>query len=408
MFKVLYSLITFGVEPLSPELNLDPADNLFRVKLVCVLLETSAEYFSRGIARTKLDYFFVFFQAYFWSKVSHPLWKDRSDVTAVGIRNYFREVLTSLRPRIRLARNVEEALKARDELVAKLLLKLKPLGDVTNRMGPGDPPSRMGTDMGVIEKEAEDFGRGKENRRNIEGENGGDVKDWERNILGGDRHVEKESAKEGHLDSRRSSDAAVDVGENEMDEELLTEDYSEEMAADSEVNNPSDLPRDDDFVNEFEKMMSDNLQERTRETVGKNKLANMSVPVNFFKSNLKTYDQLTEEKPEHVNFMLMVRSKSNKQSYKPLVVPPSCDLVLNLKSRTEAKKHEMEVVKKLTLNITDRLEEEEYAENEGGTVRNVNHRGGAYKTAPPKGPYTPDAELIFGRQSGKKAYGKYS
>lgn len=41
VFKVLYSLITFGVsmDPNSPSL-VDPPNHLFRIRLACVLLET--------------------------------------------------------------------------------------------------------------------------------------------------------------------------------------------------------------------------------------------------------------------------------------------------------------------------------------------------------------------------------
>uniref|UniRef100_A0A8D8ZIF7 Regulator of nonsense transcripts 2 n=1 Tax=Cacopsylla melanoneura TaxID=428564 RepID=A0A8D8ZIF7_9HEMI len=144
VFKVLYSLITFGVTQTDngtngslgaggtgnstiPLLMCDPPENLFRIKLVCVLLETCGQYFSHGATRTKLDYFVVFFQTYFWSKVSHPLWKDRRDVTSISIANYNREVLTALRPNIRLAKDYEEAVKASAKLLAKL-----PLGEITN------------------------------------------------------------------------------------------------------------------------------------------------------------------------------------------------------------------------------------------------------------------------------------
>ncbi|KAI5693482.1 hypothetical protein M8J75_000107 [Diaphorina citri] len=495
-----------------PSLLLDPPDNLFRIKLVCVLLETCGQYFSHGITRTKLDYFFVFFQAYFWSKYDHPVWRDKNDVTGITIRNLYREVLTALRPNIRLAKSYEEALKARDELVSKLL-KLKPLGEITNTGGKG---------MGVIEEETEEeVGRGKENKtRKIEGRENAKG----RGGLGGERGSETGKGFGGLnvnrnlVDSSKGTDSVhiksavisdrldgqgknildqgsrpkgdsnlterferqdsvhsdvmdvdvksggvntdggvnngggvnsgdgnvntdeMDVGGDEDDEtEPITEDY-EDYSGDRE-----DLPEDngeegltedilkkeglpegitregnrlaeeeDEFISEFEKMMSENLQERTRETITtKNKLANMSVPVNFLRSNLKNYEQLESPTPEDtINFVLMIRSKSNKQTYKPLVVPSTCELVTNLKSQEKAKKHEMDQVKKLTLNITDRLEEEDYhAETEGvtqgiGQVRNLNHGSYQRSAKQPKGPYTPDAELIFGKA--KKPYAKYS
>jgi len=45
----------------SPSL-LDPPEHLFRIRLVCVLLETCGQYFDRGSSRKKLDCFLVYFQ----------------------------------------------------------------------------------------------------------------------------------------------------------------------------------------------------------------------------------------------------------------------------------------------------------------------------------------------------------
>lgn len=60
---MLYTLIAFGVsldiEHPSP---FDPPDHLFRIRLVCTLLETCGQYFSHGLSKVKLDYFFIYFQ----------------------------------------------------------------------------------------------------------------------------------------------------------------------------------------------------------------------------------------------------------------------------------------------------------------------------------------------------------
>ena len=41
---------------------LDPPEHLFRIRLVCVLLETCGQYFDRGSSKRKLDCFLVYFQ----------------------------------------------------------------------------------------------------------------------------------------------------------------------------------------------------------------------------------------------------------------------------------------------------------------------------------------------------------
>lgn len=47
---------------------LDPYDSYFRVRLVCILLDTCGQYFDRGSSRKRLDSFLVYFQCYLFSK----------------------------------------------------------------------------------------------------------------------------------------------------------------------------------------------------------------------------------------------------------------------------------------------------------------------------------------------------
>ena len=63
IFRVLYSLITFGSSPTDDSVvSLDPPDHLLRVRLVCTILDTCGIYFNAGSNKKKLDYFFVYFQ----------------------------------------------------------------------------------------------------------------------------------------------------------------------------------------------------------------------------------------------------------------------------------------------------------------------------------------------------------
>ena len=41
---------------------LDPPEHLFRIRLVCTLLDTCGQYFDRGSSKKKLDCFLVYFQ----------------------------------------------------------------------------------------------------------------------------------------------------------------------------------------------------------------------------------------------------------------------------------------------------------------------------------------------------------
>jgi regulator of nonsense transcripts 2 len=67
--QTLYSLITFGCVPGTSWNPLDPPDNLFRLKLTCILLDICGTLFITGAAKKKLDSFMLYFQVGFGSKV---------------------------------------------------------------------------------------------------------------------------------------------------------------------------------------------------------------------------------------------------------------------------------------------------------------------------------------------------
>ena len=106
IFKILYSLITFGVV-LDPEFavtSLDPPDHTVRLRLVCVLLDTCGQYFSSGSSKKKLDYFLLYFQRYFLFKVScFP----SSESFPLGISNLVHETIANLRPKLEMPKDFE-------------------------------------------------------------------------------------------------------------------------------------------------------------------------------------------------------------------------------------------------------------------------------------------------------------
>jgi regulator of nonsense transcripts 2 len=116
------------------------------------------------------------------------------------------------------------------------------------------------------------------------------------------------------------------------------------------------------------------------------------------KSNKKTYEQL-QDSPEtdrnKIGFVLMVR-KGNKQQYKNFDADINSELAQNLRDQELAQKEEKERVKRLTLNITERFEEEDYQDmiqqQNRPVTQNLNRERKKYQH--PKG--APDADLIFG------------
>lgn len=102
VFTVLYSFITFGVtndhSVISP---FDPPENVFRIRLVCALLETCGAYFNSGSSKKRLDYFLVFFQHYYWFKASDPYWTDENKFP-IYVKYIYQECLLNLRPKLTL------------------------------------------------------------------------------------------------------------------------------------------------------------------------------------------------------------------------------------------------------------------------------------------------------------------
>lgn len=96
-----------------------------------------------------------------------------------------------------------------------------------------------------------------------------------------------------------------------------------------------------------------------------------------------------------MGFVLMLR-KGNKQQYKTFEADVNSELAQNLRDQELAQREEKLRVKRLTLNITERFEEEDYQEmmqtQQRPVTQNLNRERKKYQH--PKG--APDADLIFG------------
>ncbi|XP_050312135.1 regulator of nonsense transcripts 2 isoform X2 [Anthonomus grandis grandis] len=337
VFKVLYSLISFGVsmDPNEPSL-LDPPNHLFRIRLACVLLETCGTYFSSGSSKKKLDYYLIFFQMYYWHK--RVLWKDSFPPT---LDHIVKETLSNLRPKLKLCQSYEET--------------------------QAEKPDEDGLDT-IAETDNED--------EVSEGATG--VTD---DTATEDDHTQGESEDDRGGGETETSEAA---------------DVSESLAIPKGPKRV-ECPEDEDFLSALDKMVSENIQERMREPV-KSGNVDISIPVVMKSNAKKNYDQLQEpieSEKEKIGFVLMVR-KGNKQQYKQFEAEVDSELVQNLKDQEQAQKEEKERVKRLTLNITERFEEEDYQESISQQSRpvtqNLNRERKKYQH--PKG--APDADLIFG------------
>ncbi|XP_017777953.1 PREDICTED: regulator of nonsense transcripts 2 [Nicrophorus vespilloides] len=365
IFKVLYSLISFGVsmDSESPSI-LDPPNHLFRIRLACVLLETCGMYFSSGSSKRKLDYFLTFFQAYYWFK--HSLW---GEAFPPPLEHLFKDTLNQLRPKLKLCTSYEDSQKE--------IMHIKRNLGISDHMQ-DDETKGDGLEI-ITETDNEEQGED-------------EVSDCvTAPITTDDTATEDET-----VDNTQGSDEEVDRDNSDMDQQ-------DQQGVASEIEAIPSGPRkveckeDDEFLNALDKMVSENIQERMRETV---KASHIDISVPVLKSNKKNYDQLQETGDKDQNtmgFVLMVR-KGNKQQYKPFEADINSELAQNLRDQELAQREEKMKVKRLTLNISERFEEEDFQEmmqqQSRPVTQNLNRERKKYQH--PKG--APDADLIFGKR----------
>ncbi|KAF8941624.1 hypothetical protein BGZ58_003654 [Dissophora ornata] len=110
IFNSLDTLVSTGHEQgrASPDRpsSIDAPNDCFRIRLICVLLDTCGMCFDHGSSKIKLDSFLVLFQMYILSKESIPL----------EIEYMIEDTFTELRPKLRRFQTYEEALIAVEAL----------------------------------------------------------------------------------------------------------------------------------------------------------------------------------------------------------------------------------------------------------------------------------------------------
>lgn len=100
-----------------------------------------------------------------------------------------------------------------------------------------------------------------------------------------------------------------------------------------------------------------------------------------------------------VPFVLMLRgNKGGKQQFKTFVAPSDSQLAINLKLQEQKTREEKEKVKRLTLNITERIEEEDYQESllpqqQRNFTQSYYQKPNKHKFKHQKG--APDVDFIF-------------
>ncbi|XP_043944246.1 regulator of nonsense transcripts 2 isoform X2 [Protopterus annectens] len=383
IFKTLYSFISFGVNTDGSSSVLDPPEHLFRIRLVCTLLDTCGQYFDRGSSKKKLDCFLVYFQRYVWWKKSLDVW-TKDHPFPIDIDYMISDTLELLRPKMKLCSSLEEATRQVHELEREFLTKL----GLSN-----DKDSKIDSSI-------------------AEGENMDDDEDEDEEEGGAE--TEEQSGNESEMNDPEDEDGSENE-EEEGEEEEENTDYMTDSNKENETDEENTevtirggglkhLPcvEDEDFIQALEKMMLENLQQRSGDSVKVHQL-DVAIPLHL-KSQLKKGPpptgggavEVDSELTETMPFVMLTR-KGNKQQYKILNVPMSSHLAANHWSQQQAEQEERMRMKKLTLDINERQEQEDYQEMLQSLAQrpapaNTNReRRPRYQH--PKG--APNADLIF-------------
>lgn len=222
----------------------------------------------------------------------------------------------------------------------------------------------------------------------------GEIGDGDGKSLGTINENESDYTSEALVESDDYMKPRSENDDDDNDDYNEEEDNSQIDDAKSQEVKPEKSEEDLQFEAMFDKMAADSYQERIRES---SKVNTRDIPVPMTtRVAKKTYEQLQEDhkQTDAVPFVLMVRNtKSGKQQFKNFKASSDSELAVNLKLQEQKIKEENERVKRLTLNITERLEEEDYQES-------LQNKSPAFSKRPKFKPYkhqfgVPDTENIF-------------
>lgn len=383
IFRTLFSFISFGVSPDGSPGLLDPPEHLFRIRMVCTLLDTCGQYFDRGSSKRKLDCFLIYFQRYIWWKKSMDVW-TKEHPFPIDIDYMISDTLELLRPKMRLCCSLEEATRQVTELEREFLLKL---GLAMEK--DGKCSSTMGEGEALDEEDDDDDEEGGAETEEQSG-NESEMNDHEEEEGSENEEEEREEEEEENTDYLTDSNK-----ENETDEE------NNEVTIKGGGLKHVACAEDEDFIQALDKMMLENLQQRSGESVKVHQL-DVAIPLQL-KSQLKkgpapacSADADIADTSDTMQFVMLTR-KGNKQQFKILNVPLSSHLAANHFNQQQAEQEERMRMKKLTLDINERQEQEDYQEMMQSLAQrpapaNTNReRRPRYQH--PKG--APNADLIF-------------
>ncbi|KJA29027.1 hypothetical protein HYPSUDRAFT_33531 [Hypholoma sublateritium FD-334 SS-4] len=302
IFDTLWSIVTFGHADGRPLPNqaipLDMPDDFFRVRLICVLLDTCGMCFDRGTQKKKLDNFLIFFQYYI--KCKEPLPMDVDFMLS--------DSLEAVRPKLVLAKTLEESAVAVDEMYSSAY-------------------QMMGDDEG---DDSEDEGERRE-------EEDHDDEDEEDSGDGGSPNEERAPSPDQEIVLSASNSLQDNLGPSEE----ADAEFAKELA---------------------KLVTDTSAESRKVDKKTALALWDSAVPTNVRKRRTDEKDEDEEDGssngPETMAFTVITK-KGNKQQARQIAVPSASALAVHTRTAQLQDKVEQQHLKRLVLNYEQREEAEE-------------------------------------------------
>ncbi|SCZ95077.1 BZ3500_MvSof-1268-A1-R1_Chr11-3g03587 [Microbotryum saponariae] len=343
IFDTLWSLITFGhpqghAHPATPS-AIDMADDSFRIRLICVLLDTCGECFDRGQSRKKLDTFLIFFQTYVFTKRGIPM--------DVGFM--VDDLFEKLRPKTNRFGSWEEAEKVASELRNQV-------GVAVNGANGGS--GKGGKIEGAIVEEDEDEDEEEEPRRM-------DVDSDAGKKSGDESSGSDDGSEDGSNDNQgeSSDDDDDDDDDDDSDEHSVEEDEDVEGAARPKDPNAMTEEEKDEFTRDLAKMMAGTGGSAGGGAEVRNKPVLFDVGVPFVRKTAPRGGRIEEDEdidreeatPKGITFTLLTK-KGNKQQTRSMEIPLESSIAVHTLEKRAIDKAEQQQLKQLVLDYEQREE----------------------------------------------------
>ncbi|KAI9695944.1 MAG: hypothetical protein M1820_008356 [Bogoriella megaspora] len=343
IFDTLYKIVGFGYEKGTPKPGvynpLDPPDDYFRIRIICNLVETCGEFFNKGAAQKKFDFFLTFFQYYIYTKDPMPM----------DIEFAVQDAYAHVRPQWKLAPNLEEAGKTFAEAVKRNYNTQAE--DKTNE----------------IEDQAEDS-------LSDDGADDDNIPTHERDEVTSGEEADVSSTAIPLPPPLTRSNTPQD-GEDIETPEQRSESEEEQFVVKG-MENERDPEADAEFDRELTKMMAESVESRKFE-----RKPVFDVPLPMRRAPIRDVNTTADDSegeaaappvvPSGTMKFSLLSKRGNRQQTRSIDLPDDSNFAVAMRNQQEAERAEQQRIKNLVLNYDLREETEQDGDSALSYISNM-------------------------------------